>query len=651
MPLKNEYPSIDDRRYSDLIAEVRSRVPRYTSEWTDLNENEPAMAVVEVFAWMTELLAYRLGKVPKLNYLKFLELLGIELTPARPAMAEVTFPVLQSFAEPYVIVPLHTQLETEEPDAQGRSIVFETERALVALTAPLDAIQTDNGVGFTDITALNENVGKGFHPFGPLARAGWSVLFGFNSTLDFPTVEINLMVWLDTGSSRDPLHVSCGEPVRPPATVQWEYFNGKEWRTLDLLKDETAAFSRSGHVYFNAPAKGEMVRSILGKVAGARYWIRARLVSGSYQRAPKVLAVRTNTAAVAQAETIDAEILGGSNGRAEQIFALANAPVLDGTLELVVDEGEGDRQWQQVDDFFASGPDSIHYVLNRTTGEVRFGDGRNGRIPVANPRRPANIIARRYRVGGGMRGNVGAAAITSLRGSVGGVDAGAIVNTFPAFGGGDEESLEQARDRVPRTLKSKDRAVTLEDFEHHARAAGGIARAKALPLFHPEFPGVEVPGVVSVIVVPEPADEEDVAPVPTQSTLRNVCAYLDSRRVATVELYVLAPRYCEITVSAELVCRNDADLAEAKQAALASLIGYFHPLHGGNEGSGWPFGDDIYYSLVLQRLLVDGVKRVARLELVLDGEKFAVCTDVPLDANCLLRNGVHELNVRYDDEA
>ena len=39
-------------------------------------------------AWLTEMLIFRMGKVPELNYLKFLELLGVELRPAQPALAE-----------------------------------------------------------------------------------------------------------------------------------------------------------------------------------------------------------------------------------------------------------------------------------------------------------------------------------------------------------------------------------------------------------------------------------------------------------------------------------------------------------------------------------------------------------------------------------
>ena len=649
MPLKDEYPSIDDRRYADLVAEARTRIPRYTPEWTDLNENEPAMAVIELFAWMTELLTYRLGKVPKLNYLKFLELLGLELRPATPARAEVSFPLLPSFAEPYTIVPLHTQIETAEPDEEGRSIVFETERALIALQATLDAVQSDNGVSVADLSQANAEAVQGFHPFGPTVRDGAAVLFGFASTQDFPTVELDLMIWVKPRTSGKPLQVACGDNPQPPGRLQWEFWNGKEWRLLDLLKDDTAAFSRSGHVRLNAAPKGEMQRAAIGKIATPRYWIRARLVKGAYQHAPQLLAVRTNTVGVIQAETIDAEVLGGSNGRPQQIFVLAAAPVLDGTLKLMVDEGEGEVEWQAVADFFASGPDDTHYVLNRSTGEIRFGDGRRGRIPVANQRRPANIIARRYRVGGGRRGNVGAGQIDALRGAANGVDAGAVANLLPASGGSDEETLQQARERVPQMLKSHERAVTVEDFELHARAAGGVARAKALPLHHPDFPGIEVPGTVSVIVVPEPDDEDDPAPMPTEHTLRQVCACLDGRRLATVELHLLAPRYREIVVAAELVCRDDADLAEVKQAALAALQTWFHPLRGGEDGSGWPFGGDIHYSLVLQRLLLAGVRRVARVELTLDGESAPACSDIALEPNVLLKNGAHDISVRYEE--
>jgi len=129
MPLDNYIPVIDNRQYDDIVAEARTRIERYTPEWTDVNNNEPGMTLVQLFAWMTELLIYRLGQVPELNYLKFLELIGIELNPAAPAQAEITFPVVPTISAPYLIVPLHTQVSAQSSDGTT-PVVFETERAL-----------------------------------------------------------------------------------------------------------------------------------------------------------------------------------------------------------------------------------------------------------------------------------------------------------------------------------------------------------------------------------------------------------------------------------------------------------------------------------------------------------------------------------------
>ena len=661
MPLSAEYPVIDDRRYADLVAEARTRIPRYAPEWNDLNDNEPGMAVVQVLAWLTEMLIHRLGQVPKLNYIKFLELLGIELNPAQPAQVEITFPVVATFTEPTVIVPLHTQVAAEIPGIDT-PVVFETERALIALVARLDAVQLDTGFTVTDVSSANADAQTGYAPFGQTARLGSALMLGFDSTLDFPSVTLDLMVWLKTPRSRTPLYVDCGSTATtPPTTVVWEYWNGAEWQPLDLLRDETFAFSRSGHVMLIAPAAnaatGPLLRAALGEIVALRFWIRARLVDGAYQRAPQLLAVRTNVVPALQAQTVDAEVLGRATGLDDQVFALANKPVLAGTLRLVVDEGRGEEAWEERADFFASGPEDKHYVLNRSTGEIRFGRGKQLRVPIANPNRPVNVIALSYRFGGSAAGNVGPAKLTNLRGGVAGIDAGAVTNLMPAYGGGDEETLDVARSRAAQTLKSHERAVTLEDFELHARAAGDVARAKALPLFHPQFEGVDVPGVISVIVVPTPAETDplaDPAPMPTEGTLRNVCAYLEPRRLATVELYALAPKYSEIVVKATLVCRSNADLAEVKQSALRMLARYFHPIVGGDDstlsadGSGWPFGGDIVYSALLQRLMLTGVRRVNDVAITIDRHLQPACSDVGLAAHALLKSGAHQITVQYE---
>ncbi len=652
MPLADLTPVIDDRTYADLVAEARTRIPRYTPEWTDLNESDPGIALVELFGWMTELLIYRLGKVPQLNYLKFLELIGFELTPARSAHAEITFPIQPSFAQPYVIVPKATQLATEKPDARG-PIIFETDRALVALTAALDAVQVFEEPTYRDVTAANAAAKNGFETFGPRAAEGSALLLGFNTTLPFPEVEIDLAFFTQSKLGAQPFHCTGGiAPAFPPAAIAWEYWNGKSWLGLSLVEDDTLALTRDGHVRLQAPPEGSMALATIGqKTDLLRYWIRGRLMRSGYQIPPRLLAVRTNTASATEAQTISLEILGGSDGQPNQVFTTSGKPILAGTMVLEVDEGEGFVAWSEVPDFFGAGPDDTVYVLNRSTGEVRFGDGSQGRIPVANANNPQNVRAATYRMGGGARGNVPAGAIDSLMSSIPGVAADQVANLFPSGGGADEETLAEAQIRAPGTLRTRDRAVTPEDFERLAVESGAAARAKALPLVHPNFPGVQVPGVVSVVVVP---GVPGPAPTPNTETLRSVCQYLDARRLLTTELYVVPPRYQVITIHADLVVDDTADLATVQQAAQATIERYFDPLTGGEEssatvaGSGWPFGGGVYFSQVMRRLLVEGVKRVAKLTLTLGVNVAPPCSDVDIDADTLLTNGSHQINVAYD---
>ncbi|MBV9927294.1 MAG: putative baseplate assembly protein [Acidobacteria bacterium] len=654
MPIDANIPVIDDRRYDDIVAEARTRIARYTPEWspvwTDVNDSDPGVTLVQLFAWLTEMLIFRLGRVPELNYLKFLQLIGIELNPAEPAAAEVSFPLLSNFANPYAVIPLHTQVSAEASDG-GRPVLFETERAVYALTARLASVQSFDGFDFTDATAENDEPGEGFEPFGTLAAQDSAVLLGFDYAGDFPAqVELNLAFFLfEQGAGAAAPAFNCGLPesqVFASAALAWEYWDGKSWAAMSLLKDETRALAQSGHVYLKTPAKGSMQKAVVGEVTDSRYWIRGRLKSGSYERAPKLLAVRTNTVAVVQAETINDEVLGGSNGRPNQVFRLANAPVLAGTLRLEIDEGDGFHEWERVDDFFGSGPQDRHYVLNRTSGEVRFGDGASGGIPVGNVSNVgANVVAREYRTGGGKRGNVAAGKLTTLLTSIEGVDDSGIGNLLPAVGGRDEETLNEAKVRAPRTIKSRCRAVTSEDFETLALEAANIRRAKALPLSHPDFPGVRVPGVVTVVVVP---DSDEPAPVPLEATLRTVCAYLNLRRLLTTELYVVRPTYREVSVRAEVVAKNTADLGEVKEGIEAKLLEYFHPLKGGEDGQGWPFGGNVFFSRVYQRVFsVPGVERISALFITVDGEEAPECKDVDVEDGILLFSTAHDIQVGY----
>ncbi|WP_329477780.1 hypothetical protein OG555_37050 [Kribbella sp. NBC_01484] len=83
-------PSLDDRRFDDLFAEARSLIPTYKPEWTDHNPSDPGITLLELFAWLAEMLIYRADQVPARHRLVFLRLLnGPDWTPTGPLDEEI----------------------------------------------------------------------------------------------------------------------------------------------------------------------------------------------------------------------------------------------------------------------------------------------------------------------------------------------------------------------------------------------------------------------------------------------------------------------------------------------------------------------------------------------------------------------------------
>ena len=78
-------PRIDDRDYGRILQDALARIPVHTPEWTNFNDADPGVTLLQLFAFMTDSLLYRANLIPERNRLKFLELLGIPLRP--PAAA------------------------------------------------------------------------------------------------------------------------------------------------------------------------------------------------------------------------------------------------------------------------------------------------------------------------------------------------------------------------------------------------------------------------------------------------------------------------------------------------------------------------------------------------------------------------------------
>lgn len=619
MPLQP--PNLDNRDFESLVREVRNRIPQYLPEWTDWNESDPGITLLQLQAWLTETILYRLNQLPDLNYIKFLQLLGVEQHPAKPAQANLTFSLqdADNINVSEIFIPKGTLVGVSARDLE-EPLFFETDRTLTAISARLEKLirlEADETT-IADLTQDNNTEGSHFFPFSDSATPKTSLLLGFSAELPFSRQEVGLQIDLtESGQAllSAPEVSQCGPEqvgAKTPDLV-WEYWSGLDWSELvvDVAGDETRQLTQSGQVYFRVPAQmpaviSPNVAALQTEDADLHYWLRVRFKSGSYAKAPKIDRILTNTVRSTAAQSVFDEAVGSSDGKPNQIMKLRYSPVLaEPALVLEVDEGSGSQAWKQVPDFFDQTPDAAVYVFNRNSGEIKFGDGLRGRIPVAGQ---FNVIARYYRYGGGKRSNVGAETITDLVTAIRDVES--VTNYRPGTGGDDEEVLSDTKLRAARNLKSRSRAVTLEDFVELAKETPGALVARATAYVSSSAGGGQT---IHVAIVPQ---SKEAKPVPSEVTRQLVCRYLDERRLVTTQVQVQGPLYHDIEMVLDVRATDDADLKAVKNAINARLQQYFHPLQGGQNNQGWPFGRDVYYSELLREImLLPGIRRVVQLHL------------------------------------
>lgn len=612
MPL--EAPKLDDRTFDDLVREARLRIPRYTSEWTDFNDSDPGMTLVQLFAWLSEMLLYRMNKMPERSYIKFLQLLNMELRPAQPAVAHLTFSA-EKGAPDVPPVPPGARIQAKPPG--GDALIFETGEGLDLIRFPLTEVQVFDGTAYTLMTSANLPSDVGFRPFGWTPQINSALFLGFEPPEQpvqgrmFPRqMRFRVYLPIDAQAGRPQDCREVVQPPAPPVNLEWEYLptpDASRWRRLNVFKDETAAFTREGYVLVQGPAEISATRA--GKVDKPYFWLRCRLAGGRYPEGAygEIDFIRTNTVPVRNLATIREEIVGTSEGHPDQSFNLKHQPVQNDSLDLWVEAPDGDSQsWKRADDFLGSQPDDPHYVLNHNTGNLRFGNGSRGLIPPAG----AQIVAREYRYGGGSAGNVGVGMINAPVTGLTGVKK--VINERAAVGGRDEQALGELKEQAPAVLRSRNRAVTVEDFAALAAKAGGVCKATAIPLAHPDHPEVKVPGAVTVVIVP---DTDERPPRPSSDLIRYVCRYLDEYRLITTEMFVKGPEYKDIKLEVRVVAEPYAaldDVARRVQEQLNASI-YLDPKKQA-------FGRDLYptrfYDVILD---VADVRAVENLSVIVNG--------------------------------
>ncbi len=129
MPLPE--PDLDDRRFTDLLRDAKGMLVGRCPEWTDLTPGDPGVTLLELFAYLTETLIYRVNRAPGKAYAQYLNLIGVRLQPPASASAELTFRRTTQ-AGSRVLVPRGTRVATGRGGADGPVFVTALDLALEA---------------------------------------------------------------------------------------------------------------------------------------------------------------------------------------------------------------------------------------------------------------------------------------------------------------------------------------------------------------------------------------------------------------------------------------------------------------------------------------------------------------------------------------
>src|SRR5271157_2312191 len=457
-------PQLEDQSYNDILQQAMVRIPVHNPEWTNFNDSDPGITILQLHSFMYENLLYRANLIPERNRLKFLTLLGATLTPASAAQGVVTIAnergPLQTMPlpEPANAAAIPSVSLTNDTDTVDGALWL----ALLTRTGESaqvgDVLQTISGrILMLGIMPQVEDASRILFPGGAAAGQGQPALEYAIST---GAIGSNPLLYQQLESSED------DNPLQNLTLVQLTIptSNVGVWSQLAPLEDGTGDYPPT----LNDPTLAARLIA----------WIRIRLTPNSDGATPSNVTanfswVGINAARVTQQIQVVAEPLNAGTGEPDQSVQLANTPVITDSVQLAVNS----VLWSQVDDLMAAPPEvpvrdpllppgtpmpasriasPQVFTVDGESGVIQFGNGLHG----ARPAEGAPVVAS-YAYGGGSAGNVGIAAIqTSPQ-----LPAGFTVqNPLPTWGGDDGESVTDAEQNIPSYLQNGGRAVSADDF-------------------------------------------------------------------------------------------------------------------------------------------------------------------------------------------
>ena len=665
-------PKLDDQNYAEIVEAAKRRIPVIFPEWTDFNEHDPGITVIELFAWLKEMQQYTLDRIPDSTREAMLRLAGVQPLEAAPAAVEL-IP-----AAPPEFLPAGSTAHS----ADGTE--FTLTEPFRRQDAQISKIYMKSPGGYVDVTGLSGERGAVFYPFGAeLDCAGRYLLIKLTAaqeeiSLDFITSE-------RCAVARNPYADEYGTP----RDIRWEYSTSAGFAPCEVRRDLTHGMSFSGRLTLGCGDIGEYSEGLPEKGV----WLRACIeyagcedmpllsgiytnalaltqktrgcvctetrLDGGFAEADDVLAARgehvvmlrdehgwydvpepeftvegsrvrfglsqyaavddgaVNVRIISYSKEFSGKMCFSSDGLPCQEFPFdPDGTVLTGELRIMVrDRADSEfPRWNEytfTEDLALGGEFDRAFSFDEKRRRIVFGDNENGEAP---PVGTDNILVISCSLTKGAAGNLAAGNLHEITGAE---VSCAVEQPLSCCGGRFRETTSAALRRFRAELSDCQRAVSAEDFRKAALRTPGlrVADVRAIPFFDPGdpyAPAERLCNTVTLAVLPYSRGE---FPEPDERFLAAVRAHMERCRLLTVELKTSAPAYVRVNISAELAC-GSGEVGRVIENAEKKLHEMFS-VYGADGRS--RFGEPIRESAVIAGLCsVDGVLAVKRLRMNID---------------------------------
>lgn len=390
---------------------------------------------------------------------------------------------------------------------------------------------------------------------------------------------------------------------------RFEYSTSKGFNAMKVV-DHTDSFTKTGTIMFVPMPDMERVE-IEGK---KRYWIRIVCSNKNVDKdalLPKILSIDPNAVMVSNIETsetrdfyVDEVVPGMTFDLVERNILSADVWVNElgslssETMERMEQEMPGSIKctkndtgtytsfyvlWEEVTNFLASDSRRI-YVLDRANHRLVFGDGIHADYP-----RVVDYVSFKVRIRRcvGSIGNVPENTITSSRGNIRFI--GGITNPVKAYGGSDMESIPMALNRGANMLHSRDRLISVGDYERAIRGfSDSIDQVKCLVTTDTSAFSLPDKDIVLVLLMKDFGYGSFSFHQIKNQLKEFICQYCELT-VSEDSIGIMEPIFVELSVDiwADILELEDSfELAPLVQQVLDD---YLNPVSG--EGSvGWSIG-------------------------------------------------------------